>query len=84
MKLSIQFILLIFTVSTQAQDFKPYAVKSGKIIYENLRYSTVSGFSSVNGVETGYCRQVPYAAEQVIYYWDEFGDIAFEETYSVS
>ncbi len=84
MKLSIQFILLIFTVSTQAQDFKPYAVKSGKIVYENLRYSTVSGFSTVNGVESGYSRQVPYVAEQVIYYWDQFGDIAFEETYSVS
>ncbi len=84
MKLSIQFILLIFTISIQAQDFKPYKVKSGKIVYEKLNYSTVFGFSSVNGVESDYSKQVPYVAEQMIYYWDEFGDIAFEEIYQVS
>ncbi len=79
-------VLLIFVCGTllQAQDFKPYKVKSGKIIYEKLKYSTHSGFSSIKGVETSYSKQVPYVAEQVIYYWDEYGDIAFEETYKVS
>ena len=84
MKIKILFLSLIVTLALQAQDFKPYKVKSGKITYENLKYSTVSGYSNKNGVETSYSKQVPYVAEQVIYYWDEFGDIAFEEIYQVS
>ena len=68
----------------QAQEFKPYKVKSGKISYEKLKYSTVSGFSIKDGVETSYSKQVPHVAEQVNYYWDEYGDLAFEETYQVS
>jgi len=84
MKRIIQLFLLVITVSIFAQDFKPYKVKSGKITYEKLKYSTHSGFSSVNGVTTSYSKQVPYVAEQVIYYWKEYGDIAFEETYKIS
>lgn len=84
MKYSLQLFLVIFSISVYAQDFKPYKVKSGKITYEKLKYSTHSGFSSVNGVTTSYRKQVPYVAEQVIYYWDEYGDIAFEETYQIS
>ena len=81
----ILFILaLSFVISTNAQEFKPYKVESGKITYEKSRYSTVSGYSYKNGVETGYSKQGPYVAKQVIYYWDEFGDIAFEERYQVS
>jgi hypothetical protein len=67
-----------------AQDFKPYKVKSGKIVYENIRYSVHSGFTSENGVEKSFRELVPYVAEQVIYYWDNFGDVAFEETYKVA
>jgi len=79
-------ILLICFCSSfaQAQDFKPYKVKSGKIEYEKLRYSTHSVYKYENGVETGSSEQIPYVEETVIYYWDNFGDIAFEETYKVS
>lgn len=84
MKNVILFLLLLVTVGIKAQEFKPYKIESGKIIYETLRYSTVSGYSNKNGVETSYSKQVPYVAEQVIYYWDEFGDVAFEETYQIS
>ena len=84
MKNFILFLLLIATVVIQAQEFKPYKVESGKITYEKLKYSTHSVYKYVNGVETGFSEQVPYVAEQVIYYWDEFGDVAFEETYQVS
>jgi len=84
MKIWSFILILTVTVALQAQDFKPYKVKSGKIIYEKLKYATVSGYSNHNGIETGYSKQVPYVAEQVIYYWDEFGDIAFEEIYQVS
>lgn len=84
MKKLLNFIFFSVIISTYAQDFKPYKVKSGKIIYEKLRYSTVSGYKWENGNETGYSKQVPYVAEQVVYYWDEFGDISFEEIYQVS
>ena len=79
-------LVLVYFCSSlvHAQEFKPYDVKSGKIVYEKLRYSTHSGFSSKNGVETSFSEQIPYVAEQVIYYWDDFGDIAFEEIYQVS
>ena len=84
MKKLFLFLVLGFVISTNAQNFKPYKVKSGKIVYEKLRYSTVSGYKWENGNETGYSKQVPYVAKQVVYYWDEFGDIAFEEIYQVS
>ncbi|UMB52695.1 hypothetical protein MKD41_10140 [Lutibacter sp. A64] len=86
MKSKMLFVLIIFTVNAvvQAQDFKPYKVKSGKITYEILKYSTVSGYSNHNGVETSYSKQVPHIDQQVVYYWDEYGDIAFEEVYQVS
>lgn len=84
MKKLLKFIFLSVIISTYAQDFKPYKVKSGKITYEKLKYSTVSGYKWENGNETSYNKQVPYVAEQVMYYWDEFGDIAFEEIYQVS
>jgi hypothetical protein len=84
MKFCILFLSIISVIEIQAQEFKPYKVKSGNITYEKLKYSTISGYSYKNGVETNYSKQVPYVAEQVIYYWDEFGDIAFEEKYQVS
>jgi len=84
MKLYVQIILVILAVSVQAQDFKPYQVKSGKISYEKWNYSTVSGFSSVNGVDSAYSKQVPYTAEKVFYYWDDFGDLAFEEVFQLA
>ena len=84
MKKIFLFLILSFVISVNAQDFKPYKVESGKITYKNLKYSTHSGYSNKNGVEKSYSKQVPYVAEQIIYYWDEFGDIAFEEIYQVS
>ena len=84
MKKILLFFFLNAVLSANAQEFKPYKVESGKIRYQNLKYSTVSGYKWENGIETGYSKQVPYVAEEVIYYWDEFGDIAFEETYQVS
>jgi hypothetical protein len=84
MKKLFLFLVLSFGIPTNAQDFKPYKVKSGKITYEKLKYSTVSGYTWENGKETSYSKQVPYVAEQVVYYWDEFGDNAFEEIYQVS
>ncbi|MFK5877892.1 MAG: hypothetical protein QM478_00195 [Flavobacteriaceae bacterium] len=79
-------VLLMVVCSNllQGQDFKPYQVKSGKIKYEKLKYSTHVVYKFVNGVESGFSEQVPYVSEKVTYYWDDFGDIAFEETFQVS
>ena len=86
MKSKMLFVLITLIVSAvvQAQDFKPYKVKSGKITYDKLKYSTVSKYSNHNGVVTSYSKQVPHIDQQVVYYWDEYGDIAFEEVYQVS
>lgn len=84
MKIKIFLVFLFTFFIIKAQDFKPYKVKSGKITYEKLKYSTVSGYSNHNGVETSYSKQVPYVAEHIIYYWDKFGDVAFEESYQVA
>ncbi len=82
--LLIVLLFELFGGHIYAQDFKPYKLKSGKIVYENLRYSVHSGFKSENGVETSFRELIPYVAEQVIYYWDDYGDVAFEETYKIS
>lgn len=81
----IVFILtLILVQNLVAQEFKPYKVKSGKIEYEKLKYTIHTELKFENGVETGSRKLVPYVAEQVIYYWDNYGDISFEEIYQVS
>ncbi|SDW14957.1 hypothetical protein SAMN05444411_101162 [Lutibacter oricola] len=84
MKIWIPLLFLISLTTAKAQEFKPFKIKSGKITYQKLKYSTVSSYSNKNGVETSYSKQVPYVAEQVFYCWDQFGDIAFEEVYKVS
>ena len=84
MKNLIVFLSIVCSACVYAQEFKPYKVKSGKIVYERMSYLTRSVIKFENGVETGSSEQIPYVAEQIIYYWDEFGDIAFEETYKVS
>ncbi len=79
-------VLLIFVCGNllQAQDFKPYKIKSGKITYEKLRYSSHSVFKSENGIDTSFSEQIPYVSEITNYYWDNFGDKSFEETYQIS
>ncbi len=85
MKKLLLLLLLLVSLSVQAQDFKPYKIKSGKIEYEKLKYSVHAGFKKdKDGVETSFREMVPYVAESVIFYWDDFGDKAFEETYKVS
>jgi len=82
-KTAILFILVSSSL-LQAQDFKPYKVKSGKIVYEKIKYKMHVGFKYENGVETSFSEQIPYVEKYIIYYWDNFGDIAFEETFQVS
>ena len=78
------FFLQVFSIPIYAQDYKPYKVKSGKIEYELKKYASKSHYSNINGVENYASKQVPYVAEIVNYYWDEYGDVAFEESYQVA
>lgn len=64
--------------------YSPYTVKSGKIVYEYIRYSLKISFSYKQGRESGSRELIPHVAEQKIYYWDDFGAKAFEETWQVS
>jgi len=84
MKKTFLFLALFSAHFIYAQDFKPYGIESGKIEYEKLRYSIHAGFKTENGVETSFRELIPYVSEQVIYYWGDFGDKAFEEIYQVS
>jgi len=84
MKILMNLMFVMTLASIQAQDFKPYKLESGKLVYENIRYKTRAVFKLENGVETSSSERIPYVAEQVNYYWDQFGDVAFEEVYQVS
>lgn len=68
----------------KSQVYTPYSVKSGKIVYHSIRYSMKVSFSSINGKESSSRSLIPYLSEERIYYWDNFGDKAFEEIWQVS
>ncbi len=77
--------LLISVGFMWASEFQPYGVKSGKITFEKRRYSIhttlhIDVHDNVHG-----SRSNPYyVEEEIIYYWDNYGDVAFEEAYKVS
>ena len=80
--LFISFMLLC--AATFAQDYKPYKIKSGKIEYEIWRYKTSSHYSNHNGQKKKWKEAVPYAAEIIEFYWDDFGDKTFEQSWIVA
>jgi len=83
-KLVLLLLTLIFSVKFIAQEYKPYKIKSGKIEYELRKYTTHSHFSDKDGVQSKWKEEVPYVSEIINYYWDDFGDIAFEESWEVA
>ncbi len=84
MKKSLFIIIILLYTSSYSQEFKPYKIKSGKIEYELRKYATHSHFSDTDGVKSKRKEQVPYVAEIINYYWDENGDVAFEESWEVA
>ncbi len=87
MKISKQIIFILTLILVQnllAQEFKPYKVKSGKIEYELRKYTTHSHFSDNNREKSKWKEGVPYVAEIINYYWDDYGDVAFEESWEVA
>ena len=67
-----------------AQEYKPYKIKSGKIEYELRKYTTHSHFRDDDGAQSKWKEKVPYVAEIINYYWDDYGDVAFEESWEVA
>ena len=77
------FFFLIYAFS-YTQEYKPYKLKSGKIEYELRKYKTHSHYTSENGEKSKWKESVPYVAEIIVYYWDDYGDKAFEESWEVA
>lgn len=77
--------LLMVSIGINAQEFHPYKVKSGKIIFEKKKYSMYTRLHiDSNGNASGSRSNPSYVEEEVIYYWDNYGDIAYEVGYQVS
>jgi len=85
-QLVISIILIIaISVGINAQEFRPYKVKSGKIVFEKRRYYMHSTTHiDANNKVTGSRSNPSYVEDEIIYYWDNYGDIAFEVAYQVS
>ncbi len=69
---------------TQAQEYHPYKIKSGKIEYELRKYKTHVHHSVNDGKESRWNEEVPYVAEIILFYWDDYGDKTFEESWKVA
>ena len=69
----------------QSLEFHPYKVKSGKIKFEKRKYYMQSSMhiDSNNNV-TGSRSNPFYVSDEITYYWDNYGDIAYEVDYQVS
>jgi len=78
-------VFLMVSVGINAQEFHPYKVKSGKIIFEKRKYSMQAKLhASSDGTIRGSRSNPSYVAEEVTYYWDNYGDVAYEVGYQVS
>ncbi len=81
----IAFILLVGTGVLLATAFHPYGVKSGKITFEKRRYGIHTTLHIDANTNVQGSRSNPYyVEEEIVYYWDNYGDIAFEEAYRVA
>lgn len=77
--------ILISTGLLVASVFHPYGVKSGKITFEQRRYGihTTLHIDSHNHIQ-GSRSNPYYVEEEIVYYWDDYGDVAFEEAYKLA
>jgi len=82
------FTLIAFvmvSVGVNAKEFHPYKVKSGKITYEKKKYSMHAKLHiDSNGNASGSRSYPSYVEEEVTYYWDNYGDVAYEVAYQAS
>ncbi|MBD3792405.1 MAG: hypothetical protein IE918_09765 [Campylobacterales bacterium] len=86
MKTTVKTILILSTLigTLSAQPFHQYKVKSGKIVYEHKKFIVKNNIKITNGTEEFVREVIPYTAMRTTYYWDNYGDIAYEEAWRVS
>ncbi len=79
------FVTFILSLTAEAQQFRRYQVKSGKIEYQLIRYIThTTMHTGTDGKTTGTSEQIPYVSEIRDYYWDNYGDVSRDVFYKVS
>ena len=79
------FLFIMMTLAINAQEFHPYKVKSGKITFEKRKYSMQAKLHmDSNGNVSGSRTNPSYVEEEVTFYWDNYGDVAYEVAYQVS
>jgi len=78
-------LFLITALAVNGQAFRRYEVKSGKIVYQVIRFVLHSEIhTDSNGKLIAKSEQVPYVAEIRDYYWDDYGNIYRDVIYKVS
>jgi hypothetical protein len=78
-------LLMLVCVGSNAQEFHPYKVKSGKITFEKRKYSMHAKLHiDSDGKISGSRSNPSYVEEEITYYWDNYGDVAYEVAYQVS
>ena len=78
-------LIVLVSAGINAQEFHPYKVKSGKIIFEKRKYSMRATVRiDANDKVTGSRSNPSYVKEEVTYYWDNYGDVAYEVAYQIS
>jgi len=78
-------LLMLVCVGSNAQEFHPYKIKSGKISFEKRKYSMQAKLHmDSNGNVSGSRTNPSYVEEEVTYYWDNYGDVAYKVAYQVS
>jgi len=86
MKSAWLYLLILFSVNVlQAEEFHPYNVKSGKITFEKKKYFMDTKLHVASDGTTTKSRINPsYVEEEITYYWDNYGDVAYEVSYQIS
>ncbi|MEN8185788.1 MAG: hypothetical protein ABFR05_01530 [Bacteroidota bacterium] len=78
-------LTLIMSININAQKANQYEIKSGKIVYQHLKYKqSTKNVTDSEGNTTSERKDVPYVAKEVIYYWDDYGNKYLEEAYKIS
>ena len=69
----------------EAGSFAQYSIKSGKIIYQKQKFFTKTHLHIKNDKVIENVRERPYyVSDEIVYYWDDYGNVAFEIDYKLT
>jgi len=78
-------MLLTGMTLLQAEEFHPYQVKSGKIVFVKRKYMTKTHLHiDTNNHVTGQKLRSYFITDEIDYYWDAYGDLAYEVDYKLT